>query len=307
VIFIALLDKLSLIGDRHRLYSVEGWQVFTPRHRPSDDLQGHLVFALKYEGVNLLFLKKLFEIIGRDETAALILTRPNGQYLRRIWFLYEWLMGERLEIPDLKDGNYVPLIDETLQYVLDTSVNVPRQRIRNNLPGTIDFCPLIFKTEKLKASIKEELEEWTHSILESVHKDILLRTSAFLLLKDSKASFSIEGESPTQMRAMHWAKAIGQAGSKNLTPDEFLRLQQIIIGDSKKTKMGFRKQSGFIGEHDRSSGVPMPDHISARWEDLDSLMRGLLEAAQLMENKGLSSCFNRSVNSIWFCLCSSFR
>jgi 2'-5' RNA ligase len=279
-------DKLSLIGDRHKLYSVEGWQVFTPRHKPSDDLYGHLVFALKYEGVNLLFFKKLFEIIGKNEAEALVSKELKGQYSRRIWFLYEWLMAQSLDIPDLKDGNYVPLLDEDLQYALEQSVNVPRQRIRNNLPGTVDFCPLIFKSAKLKDNVDRELEREAYTISTSISKDTLLRTSAFLLLKDSKASFSIEGESPSQTRAMHWGKAIGQAGSKNLTLDEFLRLQQIVIGDSRRTKMGFRRQNGFIGEHDRATSMPMPDHISARWEDLDALMNGLLEATQLMEKRG---------------------
>lgn len=281
-----LPDQLSLIGTRYKQSSDENWNVFTARYAPTDSLYGHLVFALKYEGVNLLFFKKLFERIGRSETEGLVSIERTGQYSRRIWFLYEWLMEEPLNIPDLKEGNYVPLLDEKLQFALDTSVNVPRQRIRNNLPGTSQFCPLIFKSEKLKRFIGEALEKQTYATLKNVHKDILARTSAFLLLKDSKASFSIEGENPSQTRAMLWGKAIGQAGKKPLTPDEFLRLQQIVIGDSRRIKLGFRTQGGFIGEHDRSTGTPMPDHISARWEDLDELMSGLLEAAQLMEKRG---------------------
>jgi 2'-5' RNA ligase len=281
-----LPDQLALIGNRHKLYTIEGWQVFSPRYEPSDHLYGHLIFALKYEGINLLFFKKLFEIIGKGGTQTLVLTEPKGQYARRIWFLYEWLLEERLDIPDLKDGNYVSLLDEDIQYGLQKSINIPRQRVRDNLPGTAKFCPLIFKSDKLEGYINSGLQQRTHSILGKIHKDVLLRTSAFLLLKDSKASFSIEGESPSPTRALLWGKAIGQAGTKNLTSDEFLRLQQIVIGDSKRTKMGFRTQAGFVGEHDRSSGVPMPDHISARWEDLDSLMKGLLEAAEIMKNRG---------------------
>ncbi len=72
-----------------------------------------------------------------------------GQYSRRIWFLYEWLMDIKLPIEDLKSGNFVPLIDEKLQFATSVTTNSSRHRIRNNLPGTVDFCPLIFKTEKL--------------------------------------------------------------------------------------------------------------------------------------------------------------
>jgi len=281
-----LPDKLSLIGTRYKQSSDANWTVFTASYAPTDTLYGHLVFALKYEGVNLLLFKKLFERIGRSEAEALVSIERTGQYSRRIWFLYEWLMEEPLNIPDLKEGNYVPLLDEKLQFALEKSVNVPRQRIRNNLPGRRQFCPLIFKSEKLKTYIGESLEKHSYATLKSVHKDILARTSAFLLLKDSKASFSIEGENPSPTRAMLWGKAIGQAGKKPLTSEELLRLQQIVIGDSRRIELGFRTEGGFIGEHDRSSGFPMPDHVSARSEDLDKLISGLLEAAELMEKRG---------------------
>jgi hypothetical protein len=72
-----------------------------------------------------------------------------GQYSRRIWFLYEWLTGKKLNISDLKTGNLVPVIDEKLQYTID-GVSSPRHKVINNLPGNKDFCPLIRKTQKLE-------------------------------------------------------------------------------------------------------------------------------------------------------------
>jgi len=37
-----------------------------------------------------------------------------------------------------------------------------------------------------------------------------------------------------------------------------------------------RRIGGFIGQHDRETRSPLPVHISARWQDLPSLMRGLV-------------------------------
>jgi len=54
-----------------------------------------------------------------------------------------------------------------------------------------------------------------------------------------------------------------------------LRLQQIVIGDARFVRLGLRKEGGFVGERDRETGMPIPDHISARPEDLDSLIDGL--------------------------------
>jgi len=41
-------------------------------------------------------------------------------------------------------------------------------------------------------------------------------------------------------------------------------------------RLGFREEGGFVGEHDRDTGSPLPEHISARPEDLDSLIRGMI-------------------------------
>lgn len=273
---------LCLISTKHRKYATSQWRVFTPRYHPKETLYDQLVFALKYEGINLLFFKKLFEKLTQSEILALVQKEQIGQYSRKIWFLYEWLNDVRLPVEDLNSGNFVLLIDTNLQFASAESTNSSRHRIRNNLPGTVDFCPLIFKTGKLINYIESELSARNSSNLSNVHKDVLQRTSAFLLLKDSKASYIIEGETPSGSRAVRWGKAIGQAGSKPLTREELMRLQQIVIENSRFVKMGFRDEGGFVGQHDRQTGEPIPDHISARHQDIDQLVNGLLESSEKM-------------------------
>jgi hypothetical protein len=280
-------EKLALISKKHHRYSMEHWLVYTPRHKPDENLYAHLVFALKYEGVNLLVFKKLFEKLEPAEIIAWILKEPQSQYGRRIWFLYEWLMQKSLDVPDLKEGNYVTIINEDLQYASPVGTNSNRHRVKNNLTGNVNFCPLIFKTEKLEKNIADNLSAKTSSVISDVHKDILLRTSAFLLLKDSKASFTIEGEQPSHNRALRWGKAIGQAGSNPLSVEELLRLQQIVIDNDRFIHMGFRIEGGFIGQHDRHTGEAIPEHISARWQDINALITGMLNADQQMETAGI--------------------
>jgi hypothetical protein len=283
---IPLPDNLVLISTKNRKYTTDQWQVLTPRHQPKDTLYDQLVFALKYEGVNLIFFKKLFEQLTEEAISNLVQIEPQGQYSRRIWFLYEWLMSKKLPILDLDKGNFVLLIDEDLQYASIVTINSTRHRVKNNLPGTVDFCPLIKKTKKLEAYLAKNTTENINKIIKGIHKDVLLRTSSFLMLKDSKASFNIEGENPTQTRAFRWGKAIGQAGNKPLSKEELYRLQQIVIEKSKFVSMGYRTKGGFVGEHDRITGEPIPEHISARWEDVESLMSGLISASEQMEKIG---------------------
>lgn len=279
-------EILSLVSSKKRQYKVDGWQVFTSRHLPDNTLYKHLVFALKYEGVNLLLIKKLFEKITEKEIVDLLQEEPLGQYSRKLWFLYEWLFNKKLPINDLQMGNYVALVDDKIQFAINGGEKSIRHRIINNLTGTQDFCPLIRKTPKLEEYIAADLAQQKNTYLKNIHKDILQRASAFLLLKDSKASFSIEGESPKNQRAARWGQAIGQAGMNDLSKEELLRLQQVIIASSRFTDMGFRRKGGFVGEHDRSTGEPIPDHISARWQDLDQLIDGLMATSkQLLESE----------------------
>lgn len=266
--------KLSATTDRHRKLEQDDWRLLTPRHAPDATIEGHLTFALKYEGVDLGVLKRLFSAIGPAPIEAMVRSTPTGSYVRRIWFLYEWLTGTRLDLPDLKRGTYVDALDAMLQWA-GPARNSPRHRVRDNLPGTREFCPLVFRTPALESFIALGLADRAKAMAADVPADLLARTAAFLLLKDSRASYVIEGEDPPQDRVQRWGRAIGQAGRKPIDLDELLRLQKIVIGDARFVKMGLRQEGGFIGEHDRNSRMPVPDHISARHEDLPSLISGM--------------------------------
>lgn len=297
--YAALIDKLALavpiprpialICDQNKSYETADWRIFPPSYLPDDTtalskmeaLYKHLVFSLKYEGVNLLVFSALAKSLTENQLFELIGYEPTGQYSRRIWFLLEWVMEK--EIPQkeaLSKKSYVPAIDTNIQYAVE-GIKSKRHLVLNNLPGTNSFCPLIRKTKKLEQAKQTTLEK-KNDYLKGFRKDIMQRASAFLLLKDSKASFSIEGESPRSRRAARWSQAIGQAGMKDLSEEELLRLQQLVIENTRFTEMGFRKKGGFIGEHDRHSGQPIPDHVSAKPEDLPKLIAGLLATNQLL-------------------------
>ncbi len=106
------------------------------------------MLALKYEGLDLAVLKRLFSALAPAHIEAIVRAKPTGSYARRIWFLYEWLMGKRLDLLDAERGAYEPVVDREQQWAVPGE-NSPRHRVLNNLPGTPVFCPLVFRTEKL--------------------------------------------------------------------------------------------------------------------------------------------------------------
>lgn len=268
-------NTLSAIGQRHKVYEKDGWRIFTPRHAPSNTFSSQLTFAMKHEGIDLAVLKRLFEKVGAEPIAEIVRQTPTGSYARRIWFLYEWLTGTRLDLPDADQGAYASVVDEKLQYGSEKETS-SRHRVKNNLPGTPAFCPMVFRTQRLEEYIKRDLAKESRAVISRIPSEVMARAAAFLLLSDSKSSYAIEGKSPPQNRIQRWGRAIGQAGKWPLSVEELLRLQRMVIEDDRFVNLGLREQGGFVGEHDRSTFMPLPEHISARPEDLSSLVDGLV-------------------------------
>jgi hypothetical protein len=232
---------------------------------------------MKWEGVDLGVLSALFKVVEPREITQFVRTTPTGSFARRTWFLYEWLTGRELDVPDPGKVRLVNAIDIEQQVALQKGTTSPRHKVIDNLPGTRRFCPMIRWTSALQAAVAKGLDAHAKEIIGRTAKDLIARAAAFLLISDSKSSFAIEGERPSSARATRWARATGEAGVRPVTIDELGRLQQVVIGDARFVKLGLRDEGGFVGTHDRQTQEPVPDHISARPQDLSDLLGGIIE------------------------------
>ena len=266
---------LYAASEKHTAIKDQGWEILSSRYAPKPNVFSHLVFALKYEGLDMSILKRIFLTIGPGSVEDMVKSNPTGAYARRIWFLYEWLLGQKLALSDAGSGRYVPVASPEIQWTIPGKTST-RHRVYNNLPGCPEFCPMVFKTPEIEEYIQMNLVEQAKKVVATVPKDVLARSAAFLLLKDSKASYAIEGEPSTHDRIQRWGKILGQAGRNPLSIDELVRLQKTVIGDSRFVNIGLRTGGGFVGEHDRETGMPLPEHISASPMDLKSLVQGII-------------------------------
>jgi hypothetical protein len=292
--------RLSAIAGRHRPHSTPDWQLLTPRHQPAPSLAGELVFALKWEGVDLAVLAALFKSIPPGEIAAIVRATPTGAFARRIWFLYEWLAGRELDIDAPGKVRAVDVVDPDLQVAAERATPSPRHRVANNLPGTPRFCPMVWRTPALDAAVAARYDRRAREVIGRVHPDLVARAAAFLLLNDSKSSFNIEGERPSGARAARWAEAIGQAGSQRLTVAELERLQRLVIGDARFVRLGLRSEGGFVGTHDRRTREPLPEHVSARPQDLEDLLAGIIDYAERAIERGVDTVVAAAVIAFGF-------
>jgi hypothetical protein len=276
---VPLPPRLAGIAGRHHPRSTPDWLLLTPRHAPADTLAGHLEFALKWEGVNLSVLSALFRGVPAAEIAAAVKEKPKGVYARRLWFLYEWLTGEELDVPDPGKVKAVPVLDPRQQFAVQGGILSSRHKVVDNLPGTREFCPLVRRTPALEELVGMRLDARAREVIGRTHPDVVTRAAAFLLLQDSRSSFQIEGEQPSPERAARWGRAIARAGATQLSAEEMEKLQAEVIGDARFVHLGLRREGGFVGVHDRVTRQPIPVHVSARPEDLPDLVRGVVAYA----------------------------
>ncbi|MFG3594475.1 hypothetical protein [Bradyrhizobium sp. RDI18] len=191
-------------------------------------------------------LKRVFKAVPKAEIRDFVTAAPTGVPARRVWFLYEMLTGETLDIPDTPNVAAVDLFDPKAYFTGKPKLS-KRHRVRNNLLGTKDFSPVIRRTSALVALTESGLAEKARETVGRTGGHVVSRAASFLLLADSRASFEIEGERPPRNRLERWGRAVVQAGKHALTLEEIVRLHSVLIEDTRLIHPGLRPDGVFSG------------------------------------------------------------
>ena len=155
-------------------------------------------------------------------------------------------------------------------------------------------------TPALAAAVAAGYDRRAREVIGRVHGDLVARAAAFLLLSDSKASFAIEGERPSGARAARWAEAIGQAGTQ--APDPGRARAAAEARDRRRAVRPPRPagRRGFVGTHDRVTREPVPEHVSARPQDVPGLVAGIIDYAERAIAGGVDAVMAAAVIAFGF-------
>jgi hypothetical protein len=298
----------SCVAEQHVRGSLreEGnWTVFDKRYWPGNTLADHLGFALRHEDIDLLVFKRLCDAAPAEAFAGMVRAAPSGKPSRRAWYLYEHLTGRTLDVEDGPPAAAVDVLDPN-RYFTGAGHLSRRHRVRDNLLGTGRFCPVIRRTKALTEFIDMNLAGRARETVGRTGAHLVARAASFMLLADSRASFEIEGERPPRNRLERWGRAVLQAGKHPLKLDEILRLQRILIEDTRFVQPGLRLDGVFLGERD-DQGDPLPEFIGARPVDLPDLMDGLLAANDRMREDGLDPALKAAATAFGFVYIHPFQ
>jgi len=282
--------------------------IYTPRYDPGESLESQLTFALKYDGINLEILSELFKSVASEEITGIIHSQPTGKYARIVWFLYEWLTGDVLPVDDLKQGNYIPVLNDGLYYTLSGKLvkKSKRHRIINNLLGTPAYCPFVRKTETLKIFEKMQLDKNARDIIGQYPGDILYRATQFLYTKETKSSFEIEKEYPGKRRTARFVELLRRAASSDvLSRDELVRLQKEIV-DERFAMDDFRNFQNYIGQTISPTRETV-HFIAPKPEDLHSMIEGWITCSKHMMQSEIDPVVTAAVVGFGFVFLHPFE
>lgn len=256
-------------------------QVYGPRYQiGKNEPIYHLEFALKYDDLNLDFLKTVLERIPRHEINQFIADAPGGKYARKIGFFYEFLTGDRLEWKGPASGNYVDLLDEE-KYVAGVPVKDTRWRVNNNLPGNSSFCPVVRITKELTELLEINVRDKIIELRDRFPQDIFHRAVNYLYRKETRSSYEIEREQPSPDRTEKFVALLITAGTESredlLDKQRLIQLQRAIV-DPRFTADNFRDFQNYVGEL-LPSFVENIHYICPPGEMVESLMHGMKECA----------------------------
>lgn len=214
-----------------------------------DSPMSHLEFALKYDDLNLAFIKEVFTSIEHQAIVDYIEEKPNRKYPRIIGYLYEFTGGKPIDIK-VTTTNYEDILDSSRYITGDINKN-PKWKVNDNLLGSEEFCPIIRRTTELIELLEWNIEEAIENLKHEYSPGIFKRASYYLYKKESKSSSEIEKEEPSKDRMEKFITILEEAGQKNfeesLSEEELVRLQNVIV-DTRYADNSFRNFQNYVGQ-----------------------------------------------------------
>ncbi len=248
-------------------------QNFRQSYAPENTILGHLEFALRYEGINLEILSRLFIQDGKTQLETALQKSARTPILRRLGFLYEGLTNTQLNVPDTnKKSAYIKLADNTLYVNYNKPVRSERFRIENNLIGSFQFCPIVRRTPTIQKFLEQDLAGEVNRALTRYNPRSLERAAAWLYLKETQYSFDIEREKPSGNKTERFMQALREASDPQPVTQERLCLLQNIVVDARFREGGYRNSQNYVGR-ELNNGLHRVDFLPPRPEDIPSLMK----------------------------------
>jgi hypothetical protein len=182
-----------------------------------------------------------------------------------------------------------------------------RWKIIDNLLGGPDFCPIIRRKKELNDLLHVDISQKIQALKKSYSPEIFRRVTQFLYKKETKSSYEIEKEMPSEDRVDKFVALLVRAGTEfpflTVSEDHLVGLQGAIV-DPRFAVKSFRDFQNYIGQtHPNFQQqihyiCPPPDLVL-------SLMTGLQYTAVITE--GINPVVRAAIISFGFVFIHPFE
>ncbi|HZX69299.1 MAG TPA: Fic family protein [Rhodanobacter sp.] len=240
----------------------------------SDEPLQHILFALKHEGVNLQILAQALPHVPAQALVHELHRTPNGRYIRMACHLWESLTHQTLDATPAIGGSYANLFDPR-RYVTGPPQRDARWRINFNGLGTPRYCVTVERTPTIQAAINANVLQRANAFRETLGAGLMERTLAWAYLHETRDSFAIEREAPSEDKSRAFIALLHQAHSKRaLTEDYLVELQAATVSNPFDKATAFRTEQNWLGGPARGAAgvtyLPPPPELAR--ELMDELM-----------------------------------
>ncbi|UJS24283.1 Fic family protein [Thiothrix winogradskyi] len=234
---------------------------------------GHLEFAIKHEGINLEVIDAAFEHIQPAELLNRLAQTPNGESIRRLCFLWEWLRGDSLDAPTTPTGKYIDLFPNDIYFTAQHGERHKTYRITNNALGNAQFCPTVRRDVLAGKATLESLLAQAHQLFYQGHSAaVYQRAIHYLYLSETRSSFAIEKETPSAQKEERFVQLLQRVHEyPQLTEDDLVILQNAVVRDVYSQEASYRwRQNWLENSLGRVTYFPPPpavlQHLMQGWE-----------------------------------------
>ena len=159
------------------------------------DARGAAHICPQVGGRDLGVLAALFKAAAASDVADIVRAKPTGAFARRIWFLYEWLTGHKLDIANPGSVRLVRVVDPEQQLALEPGT--PPRGTRSSTTCREPAASVRWSGGRPRSALpRKAARPAGPTRSRGARARTVARAAAFLLLSDSKSSFAIEGERP---------------------------------------------------------------------------------------------------------------
>jgi len=243
----------------------------------SDDLLGHVLFALKHEGTDLAILAEALPQVPAARLIGELQRTPSGKYLRIAGFLWEAFTGSQLEgLPALRGATV--LVFDPERYVTAPGQRSARWRVEFNGLGSMYYCMTVQRTAAIEAALASDVLGRANAFVAGTDPPMLDRALSWAYLGETRASFEIEHETPSPDKARSFVDLLRHAHAPRALDEDYLvQLQNTAVSNPFDRAAAFRHQQNWLSSG--AAGALGVSYVPPPHEFVRPLMQALMDFA----------------------------